>query len=86
MRSKTVVILSRRDRDELEMRRRSRSARADEVQRARLILMLADGEPSTRSKRSWTAAGPTSRDGKVASCKAAWQVCTGAIAGVRRRR
>ena len=44
MRSQTVVILNRRDRDELELRRRSRSARADDVQRARLILMLADGE------------------------------------------
>ena len=44
MRSQTVVVLSRQDRDELELRRRSRSARADDVQRARLILMLADGE------------------------------------------
>jgi transposase len=39
-----AVVLSRRDREELEIRRRSRSARADDVRRSRLILMLADGE------------------------------------------
>jgi transposase len=44
MQSESVVVLSGRDRDELELRRRSRSARADDVQRSRLILMLADGE------------------------------------------
>lgn len=44
MRSESVVVLSRQDREELEVRRRSRSARADDVRRARLILMLADGE------------------------------------------
>jgi transposase len=37
--SDTVVVLSRQDRDELETRRRSRSARTDDVQRARLILI-----------------------------------------------
>jgi len=44
MHSNTTVALSRRDREELELRSRSRSARADDVRRARLILMLADGE------------------------------------------
>jgi len=44
MHSETVVVLSRRDREELETRRRCRSARADDVRRARFILMLADGE------------------------------------------
>jgi transposase len=44
MHSNTPVVLSRRDREELEVRRRSRSARADDVRRARLILMLAEGE------------------------------------------
>ncbi|HET7291479.1 MAG TPA: IS630 family transposase [Vicinamibacteria bacterium] len=44
MHSESVVALSRRDREELEIRQRSRTARADDVRRARMILMLADGE------------------------------------------
>src|SRR5262249_28147698 len=42
-----VVVLSRREREELEVRLRSRTARAADARRARLIVMLADGEPST---------------------------------------
>ena len=37
----------------------SRSSRADDARKARLILMLADGERSTRSWRDWVAAPPT---------------------------
>jgi transposase len=44
MHSNSTVALSRGDRRELEARLRSRSARADDVRRARLIVMLADGE------------------------------------------
>jgi transposase len=40
----TVVVLSRRVREELEVRERSGAIRADDVRRARLILMLAEGE------------------------------------------
>lgn len=40
----TAIVLSRRVREELEVRQRSGSARADDVRRARLVLMLADGE------------------------------------------
>jgi hypothetical protein len=39
-----AVVLSRRERDELEKRVRSRDLRAGDVRRARLILMLADRE------------------------------------------
>jgi transposase len=39
-----VVVLSRREREELETRLRSRTARAADARRARLIVMLADGE------------------------------------------
>jgi len=44
MHSNVAVVLSKRDRTELEIRGRSRSARADDVRRARLIIMLAEGE------------------------------------------
>jgi transposase len=42
-----VVVLSRREREELEVRLRSRTARAADARRARLIVMLADGETFT---------------------------------------
>lgn len=44
MSSKPDLVLSRPIRDELEMRVRSRNSRADDARKARLILMLADGE------------------------------------------
>jgi transposase len=44
MRSKDPVRLTAQDREVLEARVRSRSGRADEARRARVILMLADGE------------------------------------------
>lgn len=44
MPSESVVVLSRQDLEELEIRQRSRTARADDVRRPRMILMLADGE------------------------------------------
>ena len=40
----SVVVLSRREREELEVRLRSRIGRAADARRARLIVMLADGE------------------------------------------
>src|SRR5262249_8796832 len=43
----SVVVLSRREREEFEVRLRSRTARAADARRARLIVMLADGEPFT---------------------------------------
>lgn len=42
-----ALILDPADRDELEARSRSRTLRADDVRRARLILLLADGESYT---------------------------------------
>jgi transposase len=42
--AKTEIVLIPSEREELERRRGSRSLRADDVRRARLILMLADGE------------------------------------------
>jgi transposase len=42
---KTSVDLTSEERDELEARTRSRSCRADDAKRARLILMLAAGTP-----------------------------------------
>src|SRR5260221_2827727 len=44
MRSKDPVRLTPQDRQVLEVRARSRSGRADEARRARVVLMLADGE------------------------------------------
>src|SRR5260221_9852150 len=44
MRSKDPVRLTPQDREVLEVRARSRSGRADEARRARVVLMLADGE------------------------------------------
>src|SRR5258708_29569459 len=44
MRSKDPVRLTPEDRQVLEARARSRSGRADEARRARVVLMLADGE------------------------------------------
>src|SRR5258708_39608157 len=44
MRSKDPVRLTPQDRQVLEARARSRSGRADEARRARVVLMLADGE------------------------------------------
>lgn len=44
MRSKHPVRLTPQDRQALEARLRSRSGRADDARRARVILMLADGE------------------------------------------
>jgi transposase len=41
---KPDVVLTRAVREELELRVRSRSSRADDARKARLILMLADGE------------------------------------------
>jgi hypothetical protein len=41
---KPEVVLTRPIRDALELRVRSRSSRADDARKARLILMLADGE------------------------------------------
>ena len=40
----TPIVLSRPVRDALELRVRSRNSRADDARKARLILMLADGE------------------------------------------
>src|SRR5258707_14110783 len=40
----TLVQLSVEEREELEARTRSRSCRSDDARRARLILMLAEGE------------------------------------------
>ncbi len=42
-----ALTLDPADRDELEARSRSRTLRADDVRRARLILLLADGESYT---------------------------------------
>src|ERR1043165_301179 len=39
--------LKRSDREELESRARSRKVRAEDARRARLILLLAEGEPYT---------------------------------------
>src|SRR5260221_7694066 len=44
MRFKAPVRLTPQDRQVLEARARSRSGRADEARRARVVLMLADGE------------------------------------------
>ena len=44
MPSKPDVVLTRPIREALELRVRSRSSRADDARKARLILMLADGE------------------------------------------
>jgi hypothetical protein len=44
MRSKDPVRLTTQDRGVLEARVRSRSGRADEARRARVVLMPADGE------------------------------------------
>jgi transposase len=44
MQTETRVVLNKREREELHSRVRSRSARADDARRARLILLLADGE------------------------------------------
>ena len=41
---KPEVVLTRPIREALELRVRSRSSRADDARKARLILMLADGE------------------------------------------
>src|SRR5512141_1508516 len=44
MRSKDPIRLTAQEREVLEARVRSRSGRADEARRARVVLMLADGE------------------------------------------
>jgi transposase len=44
MRSKDPIRLTAQEREVLEARMRSRSGRADETRRARVVLMLADGE------------------------------------------
>src|SRR5260370_3365942 len=44
MRSKDPIRLTPQDREVLESRVRSRNGRADEARRARVVLMLADGE------------------------------------------
>src|SRR5262245_17433530 len=52
MRSKDPVRLTAEDRQLLEARARSRKGRADEARRARVILMLADGETYDGIQRS----------------------------------
>src|SRR5712671_6768439 len=82
------IVLTDEEREGLMTRSRARSLRASDAQRARLILLLADGFPTARWPRSWTAVRPRSASGDSASWSRVWKGSMGdikAVAGLRRR-
>src|SRR5262245_60735403 len=79
------VSLTSAERDELRARTRSRSLRAEDVRRARLILLLDDGRSYTEIQRCFPVVQLTSAVGKRDFWKPALPVCFRVIQGERSR-
>jgi hypothetical protein len=71
------------ERIELSQRATSRSGRADDARRARLLLLLEEAILGPRFATSWTAMTRLSLAGAIASRKNGWQGCSAGTLGKR---
>src|ERR1700684_841662 len=77
----TTLRLSQSEAQELQTRARSRVLRADDVRRARLILMLSEGQSWSTIHMPWAVVRLTSRVGRPALPSSVWLACLRAIRG-----
>src|ERR1700688_3401436 len=81
----TEFRLTPSERTELKDRLRSRTLAAEDVRRARLILLLAQGKPYLAIRRLWDAIPTISVAGRVVSKLSGWRACTPTIPDARWR-